>query len=333
MIRIVRFWSISLLCIFSFISCSAKIPNIQPFAENTANMASAIDTGVAKTEVLIIQSKLKDSSETQFEKVWQPTRESLGAVVEYSDSLVALAESGAKGKEAASSVAGQVQSLLGVIGANPIPGTLVAAFQEAYKAVAAIRARENLREAVMEAQVPVDTIANILSENLGELENISAAAGNDILGVLMVQMQPEVDYYDKLRKHNQRILHHLSLILDYQSKEDDEILKILKEFDHTITKANLLQKQTYWLEQSGKMQNELERYEPTYAIYLQKDEDIQESIAETRLMLKKSKVAVKAWAKAHKKLGEALEKNRYMSFGEFASTVQSIYSAYQKGGK
>jgi DNA repair ATPase RecN len=183
--------AISMIC--TLLSACTSIPDIQPFADATANMATALNKGYSQTESQLatlqaensdLEQQAKDRLET-LRKRWKPTKEAINALVAYTDSLAALANAGKTGKQAAQKLTDSFQGLYNSVAQLvPLPG-ISAGVQSAFHAIAAVngviakmRARKALKEAAEDAAPAVETIARVLGENFAELENISRAAGN-----------------------------------------------------------------------------------------------------------------------------------------------------------
>ena len=184
---------ITIVVMCSLICACTSIPDIQPYADATANLATALNKGFAHTEnqLSVLQAENPDlelqaqTTLIELRKRWKPSKEAINALVAYTDSLAALANAGKTGKEAANRLTSSFEGLYNAVAQLvPIPG-LPAGVQTAFNAIGAIngviarmRAKRALKEAAEEAAPAVKTIADVLAANFQELANLSAAAGN-----------------------------------------------------------------------------------------------------------------------------------------------------------
>lgn len=318
--------------------CGGSIPDVKPFAEQTARMSSAIDNGYSQAELLL---SLTDESPNGLEKQWQQTRSALEAVVAYSDALATLADAGAEGSEVGQSLADAVQGLISSVSPFTIPKNIVGAFNELNKTITAIRVRKKLKEAVGDAQPAINIISQVVSANLEELERINHVAGKVIENQHTQTHRAMVNYFSNLLKEDNRILEILALIIDYQAGDSDVreliiqkdvILKEKKEQNVKITDHDIEQRQSFWLAQSKAIQDEMKRYRDQYEAYNKGLAEIKQNTIKGGAIIRKSKTAIEAWARAHSKMKTGLDEEKRMSFFEFARVIQDIYDEYQKGG-
>ena len=181
----------------SLLLACTSIPDIQPFANATANLATALNKGYAQTEdqLSALQAEYAASNDpekkkkvtdtlTELRKRWKPTKEAINALVAYTDSLNALAQAGKTGKEAANKLTDSFSGLYNSVAQLvPLPG-LSAGVETAFKAIGAIngviakmRARHALKDAAEDAAPAVQVIAEVLAANFEELDKLSQSAG------------------------------------------------------------------------------------------------------------------------------------------------------------
>jgi hypothetical protein len=356
-----------------FWGCSVTLPNIRPFAEQTRRMVSAVDNGYTHAETLLSmveepdepsgtqqnqkQEELSEKAEALWKSAgsgeeafltlqnnWKLMKKVLNALVIYSDELAALADAGAKGEEAAQGVADALNGVVKTMtnGALNIPGDLVNAFKELNKTLAKIRARKALKKAVEEAQPVINTIIEIISRNLDELEKINNSAGRALRILHRNKNQPMLNYRDVLIESQQTIFEILTGILHYKRGGPrapfylKDIVKLDKRLavigEENITKKDIEAREKYWSKQHQKIKGEINYLSPRYQAYKAREEEIDFFTLNGSLILRKGKFAILAYGKAHKKLKKTLGKKQRMNFVEFASVVQDVVDAY-KGGK
>jgi hypothetical protein len=212
------------------LSACASIPDIQPFANATAGLSTALNKGFSHTEnqLSVLQAENPDleakakTSLDELRKRWKPSKEAINALVAYADSLAALANAGKTGKEAANRLTSSFEGLYNAVAQLiPIPG-LPAGVETAFKAIGAIngviarmRAKHALKEAAEEAAPAVKTIADVLAANFQELGNLSQAAGNAAAEAYRNKHHGVLDYHQTLVDNETAITSILSRINRY----------------------------------------------------------------------------------------------------------------------
>ena len=326
------------LCVWSLISAtfflsgcgSATLPDIKPFAEQTTKMASAAGNAYTQAENLLSATDIEADEIKKLRQEWEQTRPALHAMVAYSNALAALADTGAKGGESAGAVADVLQGLLSVVGVEKVSEKLVGAIKKVNELIAAVRAKKSLKDAIAQAQPAIDSMCEVIAKDLEDLEEINQAAGTEIERIHIEANKPIAKYYEALMEADKTILEILGLILDYQ-EGDEESLFPLKELDKGLTTENVEQRRKHWIEKSKAVQAEANRYLPKYQAYIAEKTRVNHLTKSGNEIIRKSKVAVKMWATAHRQLKITLDKKQRMSLIEYAVAVQDIYNAYEKG--
>lgn len=204
---------ITIVVMCSLLCACTSIPDIQPYADATANLATALNKGFAHTEnqLSLLQAENPDlqgeagSTLRELRKRWKPSKEAINALVAYTDSLAALANAGKTGKEAANKLTSSFEGLYNAVAQLvPFPA-LPAGVHTAFNAIGAVngviarmRAKRALKEAAEEAAPAVKTIADVLAANFQELANLSAAAGNAAAAGYRNQHHGVLDYHQTL---------------------------------------------------------------------------------------------------------------------------------------
>lgn len=325
-------------------------PNIKPFANQTANMSSVIGKGYAQIETLLSQADQEQGEVKKLTEAWDSTKKTLNAIVEYSDAIVSLADVGNDGSDAVESVATSLQGLADTVGIVFPASKAVDAGIEVIKIVntqlARIRAQKALKDAIDSAQPAVEKIAEVIKQNLDDLNTINLQVGEKLALDHQYYNKNVVEYYEALIERDNSIVRELTAItkndnLRYLKDPRADCEASLSGIDlSTSTAATLPQKieqrRKLLLEQSKDIQKEASRYQSEYKTYLEKRLKIKGSTRNGSILIKRSKVAIDTWAKMHAKLKRALEKKQSFNVREFAVVVQDIYEVYEAfkdGGK
>ena len=297
-----------------------------------------------KAEALWISAASTEDPVAKLKNNWMLIKRVLNALVIYSDELAALADAGSKGEEAAQGVANALNGVLATMsnGALNIPGNLVNAFKELNKTLAKVRARKALKKAVEEAQPVINIITEIIARNLDELEKINNSAGRVLRSLHFEKNQSMLNYRKVLIEEQQTIFEILTGILHYKQGGPrapyylkdvvklDQILAAIGE--ENITSKHIEEREKDWLKKHQMIKEEINDLSTQYQAYKTKEEEINFLTLNGSTILRKGKVAILEYGKAHMKLKKTLEKKQRMSFVEFVSAVQDVIDAY-KGGK
>ena len=209
------------------LAACAAIPDVQPFAVETANLSKASGTeseavisfyddtiklseevlkksasalspadraAVQKThDRLVADRKSFENSSKAFDLV-------LRQAVTYSERLAELAAAGKTGGDAAKSLASTINefgTLAGIPGGPAITGTVATILSKVADYATRMQARASLREAAAEAQGAVDEVGKALKEIHGkELQRLASALASDRDDLLLTRAGPNiVGYY------------------------------------------------------------------------------------------------------------------------------------------
>lgn len=333
----------------SISACSTHIPNISPFAEQTAKMSAGVQNGFTQAQSLLSQTDVDSSLQDRLNREWAQTRSTLNAMVAYSAALVELAQAGATGKAAANTVVGALEGVVSALGAGPIAGPVTAALAEVNNIIARMRAREKLKDLINEAQPAIDTIASIIAQNLTTLEQTNDLVGRDVQLAHDTKHQRIVNYYEGLIEEDGRIIRILTLMLerraalylaqtadtqevrDRERRRAEALIRELKKFDQNVTAENFDDRHEYWLGMSRSLKNDANRYRPDYEAYVARRKEIDALRLGGNAIIRKSRAAVLAWARAHRQLRDSFnEKLSFVNLIDFATAVQEVIDAYQE---
>jgi hypothetical protein len=315
--------------------CASTVPTLWPFSSRTSDMSNGIRSGFAGTDTLLQLAETPAADIARFRSIRSYTASTLSAVVEYSRALAELAGAGREGKEAARETAEALGGLVAVAGAPEAAGVTTVAAAELAGAVAAVRARASLVEAVRTAQPAVDTIASILAATLSEMEDIVEGAAAEADRKAFADHHIMLDYHRSLTRDLRRIDEILTLFLDARAGSADALaalrkldpdapptLKDSKEFD---------QRESFWRTRARDLDAELRRLEPEYTEYGTTAARISSSGAAAVATLRAGRTAVGAWARAHSRIPDALESGMQPSLVELSAAAKDIVDAARKG--
>lgn len=336
------------------VGCLATIPEIKPFADKTAEMATAMNKGYAQAEVSLTQAE--DAADVKnLQERWTPTKKTLSTLVAYTDSLAAIADAGNKGSDSAKAVAASLNSLITavnpLVGLAQLPEQAIKTMEAIYSYVAKVRARENMSKAVGEAQPAIEQIANILAKNFDDLERLYIAAGTEQERRLLDSNKELYDYHRSLTRQRKVITATLTNILDYQNQAGVEALKEAMKQDVPLKEAVELacmkeqistcknapsvaeERQNKLLVKWRTLQGELDRIAPEYNTYVANEAALKDQIASGKLVIKKSREAILAWRNTHAQLEGVLEQKQRMTIQELATVIKDMVDVYKKGDK
>ena len=354
---------------------ACRVPDLKPFSDATAEMATLLKKGFEQSETALAgAAETADDTEAfndkvkELRKVWTPTRQALSSLVDYSDSLSALAESGAKGKETMARLTGTINELASAVGALPA-ASAANLVQAVGGKIIEMQAAGDIRKAVGKAGEAVDIIAPILKQNFVDLRNLHAAAARAWEARVQEQSSILVNYYESLAKEEERLHYLLNLIMDYQSaphrlrwraslarangkdseakKFEDSVpieqkdnLRRLQESDSAFSELDLSSpgmiaekvegRQRHLMELLSAHRKEMNLLEPKYQQAVSDMDAVHKTRVTGDQILGKGAEAIDAWQKSHKSLQAAAEKKQSRpTVAELLSIVDEL-SALQK---
>ncbi len=182
-----------------------SLPDTQPFTDATGSLRSAIATTGTTVVAELKQTPLPGvaAQADKLEKAWATRNAAMSALVEYANSLQAIVDSGKKGAESVGKLldaAGTLTDALKVT--NPLAGeagTLAAdTIKYAYGLIAQARAAKSLEAALTEIQPAIDRLAQLLSADLQNCNDIITVASKAEHDALDFDSQREIAYRKQL---------------------------------------------------------------------------------------------------------------------------------------
>jgi hypothetical protein len=206
----------------SAVACG--IPDLKPFSDATAAMATGLKLGFERTQAVLANAAATADDQDAFAKQvqalnarWTPTKKALSAIVAYADALTSLAEAGKNGAETMAVLTDRLSDLSSAVGALPLAGTAATVIQKVGAQIIAMRAGQDIRRAVRQAADAIDLLAPLLRDNFADLARIHEAAANAWASRVEGRWSRVVGYHQTLSAEVERLYHLLTLIIDYQS--------------------------------------------------------------------------------------------------------------------
>lgn len=182
-----------------------SLPDTQPFTDATVGLRGAVaSSGTAV--VAELKRNPVDGMAAQgagLEKAWQVRTKAMTALVDYANSLQAIADSGRKGEESAQKLADAATTLVQTLGAanlaaSSAAGLAIDTFKFANGQIARARAAKSLEAALAEMQPAIERIAELLAADLTDLDTIVQAAIDAQHDRLERDNQSEINYRQRL---------------------------------------------------------------------------------------------------------------------------------------
>lgn len=313
------------------------LPNLQPFASQTATLHTALAQSYTNTEAYYrgldtLKPLAQDALSAQtLRKHWQPTQESMKAMVAYTQALANLADAG---KNNSTSVGVFLKSLNGLLSetgfTSPLTGLPLKASQVLIGKLSEIKAQSDLRKAVYAAQPIVAEVVARIDSNLNALANINDGVYNLSASALFKQNDSFARYYEVNRELvNTKYIPELTAIGQYYQKGGDStFLKNLvraKKIKVALPQEDLVaQRQTDLLTKMGQYRAEMQAFEPYYQAYQARKGHLLLLQTNNKALISKTQQGLKAWLKAHQEASEALNKKHQPNLAELMGIAQEI---------
>jgi hypothetical protein len=202
------------------------IPDLKPFSDATAEMATVLKQGFerARASLGAATETASDDNQAEFnnqlrklDERWNETRKALSSLVAYSDSLAAVAEAGRSGKETMAKVTGALSDLAASVGAFSIPSAGTKIIEAVGAKIIEMQAEKDIRNAVDTAAAAVDIMAPVLKDNFADLRKIHRAAATTWESRVGATSSSLRSYHEVLEREQRRLEHLLTLISEYQA--------------------------------------------------------------------------------------------------------------------
>ena len=308
-------------------------------------MSALVKSGFEKTQAAINAAAASggDSAEDKdlkreskaLDEAWDPTKTAMTALVDYSDSLAALAESGDKGRETAGKLVDSVGGLATAVGTftGPFASGATEAAKEILGKVIQMRAERDIRKAVSQAASAVDRLAPLLSANFKGLAVIHESAANVWEGGVLVKSKTLRQYYESLLEDEKRVQILLAVARRYQTAADvlrekpDKIPEVKAEALEDLKKSDAMFAHVAWpageaaavearrqrfVTLVNSQSREIAVLEPRYKQAVAELESVRETRQRGKSVLAKGAEAIDAWQKAHASLRTSSEEKEFV---------------------
>jgi hypothetical protein len=339
--RSTKKWAIPLVVLLA-LQTSCGTTDLKPFSDATTEMAALVRSGFEKTHEAMKSAAASegepagdgkcDPKDTSFRclskklgDAWEPTEKAISSLVDYSDSLAALAASGDKGKQTAGKVVDSVKGLADAMGAFPGESAAVAVAKEVLGQVIQMKAERDIRKAVSQATAAVDRLAPLLSQNFRDLGVTHDAAAKVWEGNVSLKSKTLREYYEGLLDEERIHQKSLSWIHRYQVAKKPEVkadaLAELKAADATFAGMGLSAGEAAAVETRRQQLmalataqgKEISALEARYNQAVAELDHVRETRQRGNSVLAKGAEAIDAWQKAHKSLRADAEKKELVA--------------------
>lgn len=298
-----------LAAVFTFTSGCASLPDTQSFTAATAGLrrAVALSGSTVVGELKSVPHPAANAQGTKLEAAWSTRNQAMSALVDYANSLQAIADAGNKGAEAAKKLADATKALtqsLGVfsLGTSAVAELAADTFSFANGQIAKARAARSLEASLAEIQPVIERIAALFRADL---------QASDELVTIAITLQT-----DGLATKNASELGYRGQLLTTQRKIMAAIQSELVENKSPAALARVedLNRITQMLAQMDTWNS---NYESERTTIVERGRLAHEIIAAT-------KAAFTDWASAHTRLLVATRAKRLPSVGELLEATARI---------
>lgn len=308
-----------LLCVaLGWLSGCRTLPDTQAFTGATAGLRAAVAATGTTVVAELKQTPLPGvaAQASQLDKAWAARNDAMSAVVEYSNSLQAIVDSGKKGGESAKKLADAVGTLAGALKvANPVAGTAgeLAAdtFEFVYSQIAVARAAKSLEAALTAIQPAIDRMAQLIAADLRRCDEIMTLATRAERDALADANQSELAYRKQLLKSRGQAMASMASELESGTKPAE-----LAKAEDLTRLTDLLAKNDAW-----------------YAGYEQKQAAIAARGRAAHELIGAASAAVPDWAAAHAQMLGVVSARRAPTVTELTDAVarvRELVDRYQK---
>jgi len=288
-------------------------PDLKPFADATANLHQVVGQSqdivqselqeLQQRQALADEAKLK-AAETKFTNAFAQRIAFMTAVVDYSDSLAAVADAGKNGEANAQALENSIKQLLDAAGPyGAAVGVGADVLAKIYGLGAQAWAAHSLKEATAKANPIIAVGAEILQQDMNNIRQGLATAETPLVAAL-----------EKPYRHSLTQRLNLMGMREEQSREFNGAMNptnwpaLLADYNRRLAEVNTF-------------------YDTADKWYLPLQ--AQESALHTRLateiqLLDKTAMGLKQWAKIHADLTQTLKNNRQPNLRVLLSTIMEI---------
>jgi hypothetical protein len=287
----------------------ASLPDTQPFSDATASLRRAVAaSGTAVvSELKTAPLPAVNAQARKLEDAWSARNKAMSALVDYANSLQAIALAGGKGAESAKNLADAANTLAksldaASLGASAAAGVAVDTFTFAYGQIAKARAARSLELSLSEIQPAIDRIAALFAVDLTALDETVTIATRAERDALADANQGELGYRRQLLATQRELMGSIRTELGENKKPS------------TLTNAGELERITQLLAQS----------DPWSAGYESEQAAIAGRGRLAHEMIGATQAAFADWATAHARLLATVRTKRVPSVDELLEATARI---------
>lgn len=336
-----------LICLYVLSGCAA-LPDLSGYAQQTRELAVAVNQSYAQTEKDVTQRYLKTNRKyiiDTLRNAWQPTQQALAAMAAYADALAKCTASNNDPK-ALNQLGTQLNRLAATArGFAPVQGRAASEIANAaaflIKQAQLAATRRKLAFLLEDADVVIQRMAVLIQENLTDLQRIHRVVLEDNFDDLFVKYAKTARQYEERLKINESLMPELLAIAEYkQAKLQVRKANLLQEINidrnpaQPVSEEELVKRREADILQVYNANQEfLKNNESVYKEYLQSSAAVNEQLVQSELLHRNTIAALQAWANTHASLKRIDAVGKAFSFAEFVTAVQNIqqiHAAYYK---
>ena len=339
--RHISYICLMLIILFQFVNsgCTAKLPNIESFADATITLHKSVrDSGnIAVTELTRYCNKLKTkypdlkSVETfkdtieEFNKKWNDRTEFMAACVKYSDTLASIVSGARDTEKNANELVSSFNDTLSAIDLTGLSKGFSNLLKNLISQHVVDKAYRSLREAVLANDVNIQKIAKHLKIDFKDLNVLSNTLRREIIS--------SVDYiYGSVIENREMLLEQRKDVrLELQKNWDEykESKKDMKEGEKVVSWVSWWQEYLPILNSYMMVNREINND----LLFKEYNESKSKQLENVDLLVPLTKElarAVQVWAMTHAKLTKALKQKRRPDYRALLSIAFDIKSCVEE---
>ena len=290
--------------------------DLAPFAERTVSLAADIEYGMTKGSKAHYLRKYKsDPIVLEHNETWMQVRRMLRGIVAYSVEISTLGASSLPSAERNERFATFLDRLIRPVLTDPHPAIRFTV-QDLDTMLAAILEQKTFLDALREAQPFIDEIARLADLLFDRTQDELDLVADHLRDRIEEDNAGPVTTWDILIEAQNRLFASMMMIREYKIGRDPAVLAALyeNEVDYPEWSANPDAPTTDELNQMGndiadklKFGVDLkELLRPDLEIYANQQRELDKIYSGAQIQLKKARVTIMIWAKAHRNLAEGV---------------------------
>jgi hypothetical protein len=304
---------LALLPFFLAALTGCQTPDLKPFADSTASLHQAVvrSQDIVRSElhelrtrnVLTNDAKLIEV-ETKFTNAFVQRIAFMEAVVNYSDSLAAVADAGKNGQANAQALGDSIKKLADAAGPY---GTAVGVGADVFAKIFGLAAQgwavHSLKEATSKADPVIAVGAEILQKDMKNIADILDTAEETLITAM--------------QKHYQRDIATRNNLLGFREAQSLAI-------NDLITNTNWSEKLADYNKKIAEVNSILDATDKWYLPLHERQTEVQQRLGAESQLMQQTAAGFKQWEKVHADLVQALKNNRQPNIRVLVSTVLEI---------